>query len=201
MKRTRILPPSIALILCLALAAPLFGADLGPEFMDVDELRPGMTGYGLTSFEPGKINRFEVKILGVRANRIAPGLDMIIIQCDHPLLTGGGIVSGMSGSPVYIDERLIGAVAYGWGSSRRPIGGVTPIAKMLEVLEETSLKDKGQRTTSAVGASSNGKKKVFRFDPETLAGGEASARPSVRLDPGSLPGATADWPVGVSASW
>ena len=54
--------------------------------MDVAEIVPGMVGYGLTSFEPGKIDRFQVKILGVVKNGIRPGIDMILARLDHPNL-------------------------------------------------------------------------------------------------------------------
>ncbi len=104
------------------------------EVMPVDELRPGMTGYGLTVFEGSDVERFDITVKGVMKNAFADG-DMIIIEASHPMLEGHGVVAGMSGSPVYIEDRLVGAVAYGWGFSIRAICGVTPIEGMLDVYQ------------------------------------------------------------------
>lgn len=81
--------------------------------------------------------RFEVTILGV-AHNYGGGTDMILAELDHPLINAHGVVAGMSGSPVYIDGKLIGAVAFGWGFSNRPVGGIQPIKGMLEVLDQTT---------------------------------------------------------------
>lgn len=102
--------------------------------MDSSELRPGMKGYGLTVYSGTKPERFGVEIKGVLSSRFAGG-DMIICQLDHPEMKDIGVIAGMSGSPVFIDDKLIGAVAYGWGFSVRPICGVTPIKSMLEVFD------------------------------------------------------------------
>lgn len=107
------------------------------RFMDVDELRPGMKGYALTVFSGTKPERFPIEIKGVLRNAFADG-DMIIFEADHPTLKQHGVVAGMSGSPVFVDDRMIGAIAYGWGFSVRPVGGITPIRSMLGVYEQTT---------------------------------------------------------------
>ena len=108
--------------------------ELGLETLDPEDLRPGMTGYGLTVFQGTEPVRFDVTIKGVLPGYL--GTDaLIIIEADHPELEDIGAVAGMSGSPIFVDDKMIGALSYGWGFSWRPIGGVTPIRKMLEVRE------------------------------------------------------------------
>jgi hypothetical protein len=110
--------------------------------MTTSELRPGMRGHGLTVFRGTEPVRFDVTILGVLESRFADG-EMILFEADsqpevgdaHREFNGIGVIAGMSGSPVFIDDKLIGAVAYGWGFSIRPIGGITPIHDMLKVYE------------------------------------------------------------------
>lgn len=109
--------------------------------MDVSELRPGMKGYGLTVYSGTKVERFGVEIKGVFKGAFADG-DMIIVELDHPILKDIGVVAGMSGSPVFIDDKLVGAVAYGWGFSVRPVGGVTPIKEMLKVYSQITTEAK-----------------------------------------------------------
>src|SRR5690606_26718624 len=121
----------IAALLLLGLAMPapaLVGEQPAPRIatMSVDELRPGMIGYGLSVFAGTEPERFEVEILGVLKNAFADG-DMIIVRLDHGQLLNIGGVAGMSGSPIFIDEKLIGAFSYGWAFQVRAIGGVTPI--------------------------------------------------------------------------
>ncbi len=102
--------------------------------MDSRDLKPGMKGYGLSVFSGDVPERFDVTILGVAEN-FSASTDMILVELHHPLINAHGVVAGMSGSPVYVDGKLIGAVAFGWGWSNRPVGGVQPIKGMLEVLD------------------------------------------------------------------
>ncbi len=101
--------------------------------MEPSELRRGMKGFGLTTFQGTEIDTFQVEILGVLKGALGPRMDMILARLSGGPLAHTGVVRGMSGSPVYIDGRLIGAIAYGWYFSKDPIGGITPIADMLAV--------------------------------------------------------------------
>src|SRR5690349_14930530 len=106
--------------------------------MGVDEIRPGMTGYGLTVIHGTQPERFNVEVLEILHNA-RPQMDMILIRTSDrqgapPLLERTGSVAGMSGSPIYINDRLIGAYAYGWMFGRDSIAGVTPISTMLAEL-------------------------------------------------------------------
>lgn len=89
-----------------------------------------MVGYALTVFTGTKPERFKVKVVAVMRNFL-PKQDVILIRAEDPRVEFSGIVSGMSGSPVYIDGKLMGAVAYAWSFSKEPLGGVTPIETML----------------------------------------------------------------------
>ena len=89
-----------------------------------------MRGYGLTVFRGTHPERFDVEVVDVMHNA-RPGMDMVLIRTPHPLLDRASSVAGMSGSPIYLDDRLLGAYAYGWEFGVDPIAGVTPIANML----------------------------------------------------------------------
>ncbi|MBC7220424.1 hypothetical protein H5T55_02935 [Candidatus Bipolaricaulota bacterium] len=112
---------------------------LGMDTIPLAEIEPGMMGYGLTVVAGTEISRFEVEVVAVLDE---PGYrnDFIIIRASGPAITrSGGIAQGMSGSPVYLDGRLAGALsrAATWAADReRPLGLVTPIEAMLEVLAE-----------------------------------------------------------------
>jgi hypothetical protein len=118
-----------------------------PEFMPVDEIRPGMTGEGRTVFKGYDVETFNVEILGVDHFAMA-GSHMILAKLEGPYLEQHGVVAGMSGSPVFIDGRLIGAVAYGWTFSYAPYAGITPIENMWEVwnaIDDPDLADPGAK--------------------------------------------------------
>ncbi|MDX6592772.1 MAG: hypothetical protein QOJ13_1968 [Gaiellales bacterium] len=99
-----------------------------PPILQTSQLRAGMIGTGYTSLSGRTISPFRVKILGVLPDGIAPGMDFILIKAPK------GIAAGYSGSPVYINGKLIGAVAYGFDSVDSTIGGITPAENMLGVL-------------------------------------------------------------------
>jgi len=105
------------------------------ETLRPDQLKAGMKGYGLSVFKGTKPERFEVEILGVLKNAM-PKQDMILIRTTGMDLEKHKVIAGMSGSPVYIDGKLIGALAYGWTFENEPIAGVTPIHNMLAELNK-----------------------------------------------------------------
>ena len=105
-----------------------------PGFIHVDEIRPGMKGYGLSVLRGTVPERFDVEVIDV-LHQFRPNQDLILIRTPHPLLDRARGVAGMSGSPIYLDGRLAGAYAYGWSYGVDPVVGVTPIANMLAELE------------------------------------------------------------------
>jgi len=100
-------------------------------FLGVNELEPGMKGIGLTVFKGTKVDTFQAEIVGV-LKRALPRGDIILAEISGGPIDSAGFIAGMSGSPVYIDGKLIGAVAYGYGSfAKKFICGITPIDEML----------------------------------------------------------------------
>ncbi len=117
------------LFLTACASLPLLAA---PETMPFDEIRRGMHGQGRTVFSGATLETFEVEILGT-LEKIGPGRNLILARLSGGPLESTGVFAGMSGSPVFIDGKLIGAVAYAWGFSREPIAGITPIAELWTV--------------------------------------------------------------------
>jgi hypothetical protein len=107
---------------------------LRTAIIPLTEVKAGMKGYGLTVFQGVKPEKFEIHVIGVLHNFL-PKQDIILIQSDDPRLLHSGIVAGMSGSPIYIEGRLAGALAYGWHFAKDPIAGVTPIEAMMSELK------------------------------------------------------------------
>jgi len=110
-------------------------AQSGPPIMSLSELRPGMKGQGRTVFKGGKIERFDFEVLGVQRN-VSPGSSLIWVRASGGPLADTGIISGMSGSPCYIDGKLVGALSRGIAQEKEPIGAITPIEEMLEQLRD-----------------------------------------------------------------
>ena len=108
---------------CLAAAA---GAQ---EILPLAEVRAGQRGYGLSVFHGDRPERFEVEVLGVWAN-LRPDTSYILARLSGQGLETSGVIAGMSGSPVYLDGRLAGAVAFAWPFAREPVAGITPIEQM-----------------------------------------------------------------------
>ncbi|MHB9001773.1 MAG: SpoIVB peptidase S55 domain-containing protein [Thermoanaerobaculia bacterium] len=115
--------------LCLFVAAQAFAAD---PILPLSEVRKGMKGYGVTVFEGSVPERFDVEILGILEN-VAPEQSLILARVDHEIVRRSGVIAGMSGSPIYIDGKVIGALAYAWQFSKEPIAGITPIEQMLRI--------------------------------------------------------------------
>ncbi|HEY6510032.1 MAG TPA: SpoIVB peptidase S55 domain-containing protein, partial [Vicinamibacterales bacterium] len=117
-------------VLLVCLATTLVGQN---RTFPVSELRPGMVGIGRTVFEGDRLDEFKAHIIGVLRNVIGPSRDLILARLEGGPLANAGVIAGMSGSPVYIDGRLVGAVSYSLGQfSKEPIAGITPIAEMVE---------------------------------------------------------------------
>ena len=125
--RVRACATLFAFLLCLAAGLPAQS-----RFLPIEEVRPGMTGVGRTVFEGDRLDEFKVHVLGVLRNVIGPRRDLILARLEGGPLANAGVIAGMSGSPVYIDGRLVGAVSYSLGDfSKEPIAGITPIAEMI----------------------------------------------------------------------
>jgi hypothetical protein len=100
--------------------------------IDLDEVKVGQRGYGLSVFAGGEPERFDVEVIGVMRN-ISPDMSYILARLSGRGLESSGVAAGMSGSPVFLDGRLAGAVSFGWPFSKEAICGITPIALMRDL--------------------------------------------------------------------
>lgn len=106
-----------------------------PPLFPLSDVRRGLEGIGYTVFESASgPESFGVHVLGVLRSYLGPGEDLIIARLSGARIEKTGVISGMSGSPVYVEGRLLGAVGYRFGSfTAEPIAGITPIERMLAV--------------------------------------------------------------------
>src|SRR5437867_5401067 len=122
------------LALFLTLLSSLVAAAAAAETVPLAQIQKGMRGYGVTVFEGNKLEKFDVEILGVLHN-IGPGQNLILAKINSPQVQRAGVIAGMSGSPVYIDGKVIGALAYSWQFAKEPVAGITPIEEMLKIAD------------------------------------------------------------------
>src|SRR5215472_1789041 len=114
--------------------------------MSVEDIRPGMVGVGRTVFEGTRVEEFKVHVLGVLENVIGTRRNLILAKLEGGPLANTGVIAGMSGSPVFIDGKLVGAVSYALGSfSKEPIAGITPIAEMTDSTRFGDLRPVGSK--------------------------------------------------------
>lgn len=110
------------------------------RYMGPEELRAGMKGYGRTVMSGAKIETFQFEVVSVMRNAYYARQDVILVRCTGLNLEHSGIIGGMSGSPCYIrddkgNDRMIGAIAYGWTFNKDPLAGVQPITQMLPIAQ------------------------------------------------------------------
>src|SRR5580692_1808077 len=121
-----------------------------PAIIPLDQIHEGMRGTALTVFQGVKPESMDVEVLGVMHNVNGPKGDIILVRLHGTKPEYTGVVAGMSGSPVYFDGKLAGALAFRIGEfSKEPIAGVTPIEEMLEI----SAMDHSPAPNSALRAS------------------------------------------------
>ena len=136
MRASRCSLPIAATAVLLALASLTPVPQAQTRFMAVSEIRPGMVATGRTVFSGTQLEEFRAHILGVLRNVLAPGRDLILARLEGGPLARTGVIAGMSGSPLTIDGRLIGAVSYSLGQfAIEPIAGITPIAEMTDAAQ------------------------------------------------------------------
>ena len=124
------------LLFCCLLSVVLGNAQApkSPEIIQVSEIHAGMRGVAYTVFQGIKPEPMEVEVLGILKNSNGPKGDIILVRLSGTKVEYTGVVAGMSGSPVYLEGKLAGALAFRIGEfSKEPIAGVTPIAEMLEI--------------------------------------------------------------------
>ena len=127
---------------------PAQAAPKPDSYWQVDDVRAGMKGTGRTVMKGTKVETFQAEVLGVLKNT-SPGRDLVLCRLSGLNLEKTGVIAGMSGSPVYIDGKLVGAVAYAWPFGKEPIAGITPFSQMhgfVEAFERRDLVEDGKPT-------------------------------------------------------
>jgi len=116
-----------------SLALLVVSLPAAPPYYPIDQVKAGMVATGYTVWQGDKIEEFQVHIIGVLRNVIGPRRDLILARLEGGPLAQTGVIAGMSGSPVYLDGKLVGAVSYSLGAfAKEPIAGITPIAEMID---------------------------------------------------------------------
>ena len=110
-----------------------------PEVIPISEIYEGMEGVGYTVIHGTNVEPFKVKVLSVLRKRWHNS-DAILIRCEGLNLEHSGTVAGMSGSPIYFNGKIAGALAFGWNYAKDPIAGVTPIEEMYKLYDDTNAK-------------------------------------------------------------
>jgi hypothetical protein len=114
------------------------------DFFKIEDLQPGMKGIGKTCYQGTKPEEFQVEILGV-LHGVNPGANAVLARFSGGLIDKTGVFEGMSGSPVFIDGKLLGAVAFTYPFAKEAIGGITPITQMIDAFDETPSSPAGSR--------------------------------------------------------
>jgi hypothetical protein len=162
--------PLLTLFLVPALSETQALAAPRPEtYWSVDDVRAGMKGEGRTVLKGTKVETFQVEVLGVLKNT-SPGRDLVLARLSGLNLEKTGVIAGMSGSPVYINNKLLGAVAYAWPYGKEPIAGITPFSQMAGFVAAYERRDlAGQGKPSRVGLADPVEIGGRRFDSVTVA--------------------------------
>jgi hypothetical protein len=178
--------------------------------MTVDQLKPGLKGTGRSVFSGTEVKEFGVEVIDIMRN-VSPRNDLILCRLSGQGLEESGVVAGMSGSPVYIDGKLVGAVAYAWPFAKEPLAGVTPAAEMLRIWDQPDGSEgshSGRRSggsgpaglaalplpvalsgfTPALAELLEPELRKFGFAPVAAAGSAAGAIDSADLVPGAAVG-------------
>ncbi len=142
------------------------------KFFPLAEVKRGMKGVAYTVFEGVNPEPMQVEILGVLRDALGPGQDMILARLhgDKPEYTG--VVAGMSGSPVYIDGRLVGALSYRIGQfTKEPIAGITPIESMLQVRDGDGAASVGMQQAEVKSTGVDGQPEMRAMETPLMFGG------------------------------
>jgi hypothetical protein len=161
---------TLELVLCVLVSAAFAVSAGAVEHLALADVTPGQTGVCITEMDGGERVEIPLTVLGIIGSGTPDG-EIVLVRLDDPRFEHTGIIAGMSGSPVYLDGRLLGALAFGWPFAKEPIGGVTPFERMLEVVPSPSPAAAAKRPpfgdiVAAVRAGSLGKMVVDWLQPE-----------------------------------
>ncbi len=127
----------MVIVLAILLLPISPNAQSATALFPLEELRPGMKGVGKTCYQGSTPQDFDVEILGIMKG-VGPGSDAVLARFSGGPLGQTGVFEGMSGSPVFIEGRLLGAVAFSFAFPKEAIGGITPINQMIDAFSEQS---------------------------------------------------------------
>lgn len=138
-----------------SIAAPtLRAATDQPPILPLEQVKPGMRGVAYTIFAGDKIEPFDVEVIGILPNLMGPKQSIILVQLHGEKAEHTGVVAGMSGSPVYVDGKLMGALSLKFGVFvKEPLAGVTPIEDILSIPTGDASTPKALSVRSAVTQS------------------------------------------------
>jgi hypothetical protein len=150
----------LALVFAPAIAPSFFTAQAqaptSTEILPLSEVRPGMQGYAYTIFAGDQVEKFDLEVIGIMPNFLGPRQTIILVQLKGPKVEHTGVVAGMSGSPVYFEGKLAGALSLKLGVfTKEPIGGVTPIEDIIHPQPQRSSENippQSQSAASPAGA-------------------------------------------------
>ncbi|HMI52840.1 MAG TPA: SpoIVB peptidase S55 domain-containing protein [Candidatus Saccharimonadales bacterium] len=121
------------LLVLLLLASSARAQQQSAEIIPLSEIRAGMQGYAYTIFSGDQIEKFDLEVLGIMPNFLGPQQSIILVQLKGPKVEHTGVVAGMSGSPVYFNGKLAGALSLKLGVfTKEPIAGITPIEDIIK---------------------------------------------------------------------
>ena len=169
---------ALAFAVPLAVAAVLYNSCVSAgepdpkSYWDVTQIRPGMKGVGRTVMVGTKLEEFGAEVLGVMRD-VSPGRDMVLCRLTGCNLEHAGIIQGMSGSPIYIDGKLLGAVAFAWEFAKDPIAGVTPFSQMCQYVRSND-----RRIAAESKALADGKFHAASFTVPPLIDGLTADEPA-----------------------
>jgi hypothetical protein len=166
------------LALAMLTALPLYAAPRPDSYWQVDDIRAGMKGYGRTVLRGTRVESFQAEVLGVLKNT-SPGRDMVLCRLSGLDLEKTGIIAGMSGSPVFFDNKLLGAVAYAWPFGKEPIAGITPFSQMHSYVESYERRDLVEKTgPNRVGLATPVRAGGLCFDTVTVSETNENVQPT-----------------------
>ena len=143
---------AVAIAVCALFGACSNADEPDPKtYWDVREIRPGMKGIGRTVMQGTKLDEFQAEVLGVMRD-VSPGRDMVLCRLKGCNLEHAGIIQGMSGSPIYIEGKLLGAVAFAWEFAKDPIAGITPFQQMIQYVRSNDRRITAESKDSHAGA-------------------------------------------------
>ncbi len=142
----------------LAAAAPRPAAADKSEIYPLSKVKKGLKGYAMATFQGSKPERVEFEVVGIMKN-FRPKLDIILIKSEDPKLENSKIWHGMSGSPIYFDDKMACAVSYGWSFQTTTLGGCTPIESMIDEGLNSPVRSDDPTVVPKAGTKKKDKKK------------------------------------------